>query len=63
MPARAATVAMPAPMNPAPMMPTFRIDVGATSAGRRASLFSSWSETNSERIIAAASSLWITLAK
>ena len=46
---------MPAPMKPAPMMPIFLSVVGGTSAGRRAPLLSSCIETNSERIIAAAS--------
>ena len=51
----ALTDAMPAPMKPAPRMPTFLIDVAGTFAGRRAPLFSSCIDTNSERIIAAAS--------
>ena len=46
---------MLAPMKPAPMMPTFLNFAGGTSFGRRAPLFSSCMETNSERIIAAAS--------
>ena len=55
MPACALTEAMPAPMKPAPRMPTFLICAGGTFAGRRAPLLSSCIETNSERIIAAAS--------
>src|SRR5471030_2980176 len=46
---------MPAPMKPAPIMPILRSFVAGTSAGRRAPLLSSPIETNSERIIAAAS--------
>ena len=41
-------------MNPAPSTPIFFSGFAGT-AGRRAPLFSSCSETNSERIIAAAS--------
>ena len=46
---------MPAPMKPAPSTPIFLIFFGGTAAGRRAPLFNSCMETNSERIIAAAS--------
>ena len=46
---------MPAPMKPAPSTPILRSRVAGTSAGRRAPLLSSPIETNSERIIAAAS--------
>ncbi len=46
---------MPAPMKPAPTTPIFLSALGGTSAGRRAPLFSSCMETNSERIMAAAS--------
>ena len=46
---------MPAPMKPAPSTPIFLIGFAGTSAGRRAPLLSSCMETNSERIIAAAS--------
>ena len=63
MPARALTSAMPAPMKPAPMIATFLIGSAGTAAGRRASLFSSCMEMNSERIIAAASLLCRTFAK
>ena len=46
---------MLAPMKPAPMMPTrLRFD-GGTAAGRRMPLLISCSDTNSVRIIAAAS--------
>ncbi len=54
---------MPAPIKPAPMTPTFLSFVGGTSCGRRAPLFSSCIETNSERIIAAASGVRRILAK
>ena len=46
---------MLAPMKPAPSTPTFLTLVGGTFCGRRAPLFSSCIDTNSERIIAAAS--------
>ena len=46
---------MPAPMKPAPSTPTFLKSVCGTPDGRRAPLLSSCSETNSERIIIAAS--------
>ncbi len=46
---------MPAPMKPAPSTPIFWILLAGAWAGRRAPLLSSCMETNSERIIAAAS--------
>ena len=54
-PALAVTKAMPAPMKPAPSTPIFLNFVCGTPSGRRAPLFNSCSEMNSERIIAAAS--------
>ncbi len=50
-------------MKPAPMMPTFLICTCGTLAGRRAPLLRSCRETNSERIIAAASGERSTLVK
>jgi hypothetical protein len=46
---------MLAPMKPAPSTPTFLSVVGGTSLGRRAPLLSSCIDTNSERIMLAAS--------
>ena len=54
-PAAAVTCAMPAPMKPAPTTPIFFSFEAGSLAGRRAPLFSSCIDTNSERIIAAAS--------
>ena len=55
MPAAALTCAMPAPMKPAPITPIFLKAVAGSAAGRRAPLLSSCMETNSERIMLAAS--------
>ena len=46
---------MPAPMKPAPTTPIFFKVVGGSFGGRRAPLLRSCIDTNSERIIAAAS--------
>ena len=54
---------MPAPIRPAPSTPTFFNADGGALSGRRAPLFSSCIETNSERIIAAASGERMILAK
>ena len=54
---------MPAPMKPAPSTPIFLIVEAGAPSGRRAPLFSSCIETNSERIIAAASGERMILAK
>ncbi len=50
-------------MKPAPSTPIFEIFEAGTSAGRRASLFSSCIETKSERIMALASLVCRTWAK
>ena len=54
---------MPAPMKPAPTMPTVFRSLAGTFFGRRAPLLSSCMETKSERIIIAASVVCRTSVK
>ena len=51
MPARAETSAMPAPIMPAPSMPSFCVFIGGMPSGRRAPFSAACFDTNSERIM------------